>query len=48
MSRYDEDLYENPFFVALEKKCPKLFEEATVKRWIVSYSEINCLLCSIA
>ena len=36
MSRYDEDLYENPFFMVLEKNFSTLFEEATACRWIVS------------
>ncbi|KAL3859954.1 hypothetical protein ACJMK2_010133 [Sinanodonta woodiana] len=35
MSRYDEDLFENPFFVALQRENAKLFEKATTNRWII-------------
>ena len=36
MSRYDEDIYENPFFRALKQKNDDLFESAADKRWLVS------------
>ena len=36
MSRYDEDLFENPFFTDLEKLHKTLFDKAAAQRWIVS------------
>ncbi|WAR12151.1 ANR27-like protein [Mya arenaria] len=35
MSRYDEDLYDNPFFIYLEKQLKPLFDKAASNRWIV-------------
>ncbi|XP_053402655.1 ankyrin repeat domain-containing protein 27-like [Mercenaria mercenaria] len=35
MSQYDEDIYENPFFSALEKQYKTLFEKATTNRWVI-------------
>ncbi|XP_021373839.1 ankyrin repeat domain-containing protein 27-like isoform X2 [Mizuhopecten yessoensis] len=33
MDRYDEDIYDNPFFVTLTTKFTDVYEEATSKRW---------------
>ena len=37
MSRYDEDLYDNPFFVQFEKQHKTLFDKASSQRWIVRH-----------
>ncbi|KAJ8302764.1 LOW QUALITY PROTEIN: hypothetical protein KUTeg_019160 [Tegillarca granosa] len=34
MAKYDEDLYENPFFVAIQTQFQHLYEEASTKRCI--------------
>jgi len=36
MDRYDEDIYDNPFFVTLTSQHSSLYEQATSKRWTVS------------
>ncbi|XP_069112832.1 ankyrin repeat domain-containing protein 27-like isoform X2 [Argopecten irradians] len=33
MDRYDEDIYDNPFFLTLTTKFTDIYEEATSKRW---------------
>ncbi|XP_033754374.1 ankyrin repeat domain-containing protein 27-like isoform X2 [Pecten maximus] len=43
MDRYDEDIYDNPFFVTLTTKFTDIYEEATSKRWtlcVPKYSSV--------
>ncbi|XP_060075330.1 ankyrin repeat domain-containing protein 27-like [Ylistrum balloti] len=43
MDRYDEDIYDNPFFVTLTTKFTDVYEEATSKRWtlcVPKYSSV--------
>jgi hypothetical protein len=41
MSRYDEDIYENPFFQTLITKHSTLYEEAAHQRWMILIPRIG-------
>lgn len=37
VDKYDEDLYENPFFISLQSRFLQLHETATANCWTVSH-----------
>ncbi|XP_062501820.1 ankyrin repeat domain-containing protein 27-like [Corticium candelabrum] len=41
MSGYDEDIYENPFFQALNNKHASLYEQAAIQRWMILIPRIG-------
>ncbi|XP_060584216.1 LOW QUALITY PROTEIN: ankyrin repeat domain-containing protein 27-like [Ruditapes philippinarum] len=43
MSQYDEDIYESPFFVALEKQHKSLFDKATANRWVICVPKFSAV-----
>ncbi|XP_064599093.1 ankyrin repeat domain-containing protein 27-like [Liolophura sinensis] len=50
MSRYDEDLLENPFYLGLQNEHKELFVTATANRWIICtprYSSVHKKTCAL-
>ncbi|KAL4234793.1 Ankyrin repeat domain-containing protein 27 [Mactra antiquata] len=43
MARYDEDIFDNPFFITLEKEYQQLYESATTNRWVICVPKFSAV-----